>query len=110
MGSDLQSIEQKVSKGIQGLNNQPPGTNPPVQQASNSPRLTLGPIVLQPSGQPGSQAFGPQFSPPGLSLGPITLEPAKGATPWTTVPPSPPPQLQMPTPENQFVLPPGEGR
>ena len=120
MGSDLQNLEQKVSKGIQDFNNQPPGanppgTNPPAQQTNNPPRFSLGPIVLQPSGQPGSQQFGPQTSPPGLSLGPITLEPPRGTTPWSTVPPSPPPQLQLQTPDNQFSLPlgnppPGEGR
>lgn len=115
MGSDLQNLEHKVSKGIQDFNNQPPGTNPPAPQANNVPRLSLGPIVLQPSGQPGNQPSGQQYSPPGLSLGPITLEPAKGATPWTQAPPSPPPQLQLQTPDNQFTLPlsappPGEGR
>ncbi len=107
VGSDLQRLEQKVSKGIQDLQaptgNNPPGTNPPgnyppgnyplggnppAGQANNMPRLSFGPLTVQPSGQ----------SP----TGPI-------------LPPAGPPQLQLQTPDYQFTLPltsppPGEGR
>jgi hypothetical protein len=98
MGTDLQRLEQKVSKGIQDFNSQQPGANPPGNftpgnnpppgQANNVPRLNLGPITVQPSGQ----------SP----TGPI-------ASPGQ-------PQIQMQTPDFQFTLPltspppAGEGR
>lgn len=100
VGSDLQRLEQKVSKGIQGLQSpsgtNPPGTNPtnlysPPGQSNNVPRLSFGPLTVQPSGQ----------SP----TGPI-------------LPPAGQPQLQLQTPDYQFTLPlsgppagaPGEGR
>jgi hypothetical protein len=111
MGSDLQNLEQKVSKQIQDLNNQPPGGNPPAQQGNNPPRLFLGPLPLQPS-QPGGQPGGPQSGMPTLSLGPISLQPSEG----TPAPPTAPLPAQTPiTPDYQLGLPlgvppPGEGR
>ena len=107
VGSDLQRLEQKVSKGIQDLQtptgNNPPGaspagnypagnyplgSNPPAGQTNSMPRLSFGPLSVQSSGQ----------SP----TGPI-------------LPPAGQPQLQLQTPDYQFTLPlsgppPGEGR
>jgi hypothetical protein len=107
MGSDLQHLEQKVSKGIQDLNNPPPGGNPPAQQGTAPPRFSLGPMLTQPGGQ--------QSGIPSLSLGPITLQPSTGAAAWPAAPSFSPPQPQPQTPDNQFTMPlgpppPGEGR
>jgi hypothetical protein len=92
VGTDLQRLEQKVSKGIQDFNapqpgNNQPGANPPAGQANTMPRLNFGPMTVQPSGQ----------------------------SPSGPIPPSGQPQLQLQTPDYQFTLPltsppPGEGR
>jgi hypothetical protein len=108
VGSDLQSLEQKVSKGIQDFNSQPPAPAAPNGQASSPPRLSLGPLTLQPSGQPDTQPNNPQSGIPSLSLGPLTLQPSGQA-------PAAQPQLRLQTPDYQFTLPlssppPGEGR
>jgi len=97
MGSDLQSVEQKVSKGIQDFNNPPPGNNPPTGQPGNAPRLSLGPLSIQPSGN-GAQPAAGQSGIPSMSLGPITLQPSEQA-------PAAQPQIRLQTPDYQFTLP-----
>jgi hypothetical protein len=99
LGADLQKLEQKVSKGIQDFNTpqpanplggNPAGNYPPQGQANTMPRLSLGPLTIQPSGQ----------------------------APAGQLPLSGQPQFQYQTPDYQFTLPltspaptvPGEGR
>jgi hypothetical protein len=69
--------------------NYPPGSYPPAGQANAVPRLSLGPILMQPT--------------------------APNDAPLTNPPPVVQPQLQLQTPNYQFTLPlsgpmPGEGR
>ncbi len=97
MGSDLQRVEQKVSKGIQDFNNPPPGNNPPAEQPGNAPRLSLGPLSIQPSVN-GAQPAAGQAGIPSMSLGPITLQPSEQA-------PAAQPQIRLQTPDYQFTLP-----
>jgi hypothetical protein len=109
MGADLQKLEQRVSKGIQNLNapqpgNNPPGTNPP----GTNPLGTNPPYGYPPAGQANTM--------PRLSLGPVLVQPTG---PYDNPQPNPQPivtpQLQLQTPDYQFTLPlssppPGEGR
>jgi len=57
VGSDLQKFEQNVAKRIQDINNQPQSSTPaPLSgQPLLAPGLSLGPISVQPSGQPAGQ-------------------------------------------------------
>jgi hypothetical protein len=115
MGTDLQRLEQKVSQRLQNLNNSPPGANPPAGQTSNMPRLSLGPLSMQPTAQADGQPGGSQPSIPALSLGPLTLQPSGQAPAGYTAPPTSQPQIHLQTQDYQFTLPltsppPGEGR
>jgi hypothetical protein len=115
MGNDLQRLEQKVSKGIQDFNNQPPGPGAPNNPTNSQPRLSLGPVSFEPAGQFNNQPTSLQSGVPSLSLGPITVQPVE-QTPAGQIAPSPgQPQLRLQTPDYQFTLPlsappPGEGR
>ncbi len=90
MGADLRTFERKVAKGIQDIDNQPPGSAPTASSGRKpvAPGLNLGPISVQPSGQP--------------------IEPSNGQ-------PAGQPQLRLQTEGFDFTVPPvtpppGEGR
>ncbi|MGO9114493.1 MAG: hypothetical protein ACLP9L_35195 [Thermoguttaceae bacterium] len=116
MGSDLQTFERKVAKRIQDINNQPQGNtqSPPSGQQPVAPRLSFGPISVQPSGQ-GMQSTNGQPAAQSWSAGPYSVQP-----PSQPVGPSKgqlmdPPQLRLQTQDYQFSVPlgpppPGEGR
>ncbi len=110
MGSDLHTLEQKVAKQIQDINNQPQGSTPtpPSGRQSTAPRLNFGPISVQPSGQPFPPTNG-QTAVPGWPVGPISVQPSS--------PPVEPPSGQPAgqSPDYQFTVPlgmppAGEGR
>ena len=105
VGSDLQRLEQKVSKGIQDFSAPQPGSNPPGNNPpGNYPPGTYG--YPPPAGQTNIM--------PRLSFGPLTVQPS-GQLPTGPLPPAGPPQLPLQTPDYQFAPPltsppPGEGR
>ena len=111
VGSDLQRLEQKVSKGIQDVNAPQGGTNPP----GNNPPGGYPPGTYPPGNYPlGNPPAGQANNVPRLSFGPLTVQPS-GQSPTGPLPPVGPPQLQLQTPDYQFNLPlssppPGEGR
>jgi hypothetical protein len=65
MGSDLRKFEQKVAKDIQDIDNQPQGDakTPSSGKKPVAPGLNLGPISVQPSGQPAEPSNGQPASP-----------------------------------------------
>jgi hypothetical protein len=103
MGTDLQSFEQRVNKGIQDLKNPANSASPPAGQPNGIPGFSLGPVTVQPNGQAYNQP-GTQSGAPGLSFGPITFQPS-GQGPAPAAPPSGPPQFQIQTPDYQFTAP-----
>ncbi len=110
--SDVQKVEQNLSKRFQEMNNQPQGNAaaPLSGQQPATPRLNFGPVSLQPSGQPIGPPSG-QPTGPVLSFGPFSLQPPS----QPVAPPSAQPTGQPPTQDFQFsvplgVPPPGEGR
>ena len=110
--SDLQTAEQNLSKRIQDINNRPQGSNqgPASGQPAIAPRLNLGPISVQPSGQPEPSGNGPSGS-PSFSLGPLSVQPSGPSNAL----PAGPPQMRLQTQDYQFSVPlgpppAGEGR
>ena len=112
VGSDLQKFEQNVAKRIQSINNQPQSnaTAPPSGQQLVAPGLNLGPISVQPIGQPVGPPSG-QPEGPAWSVGPISVQPAGPPSGQ----PEGQPQIRLQTQDYQFSVPlgappPGEGR
>ena len=116
VGSDLQRLQQKVSKGIQDFNAPQSGTNLPGNNPPGAyPPGNYPPGAYPPGNYPlGNPSAGQANNMPRLSFGPMTVQPS-GQLPTGPVPPAGPPQLQLQTPDYQFNLPlssppPGEGR
>jgi hypothetical protein len=102
MGGDLQRLEQKVDSSIKELKDTPPNTNPSAPQQNTSPRLSFGPITVQPTVRFDGQPSGTQPSMPGMSYGPPPASPPPMTPPTQDYQYTPAPPISMP--------PPGEGR
>ncbi len=103
MGADLQNFEQKVARGIQNINKQPPanGAVPLQGQQAATPGLSVGPVSLQPSAPPEGQPNGQ----PAWSLGGFSVQPQSQPAAPAGYAPAGPPQLRVQTQDFQFNVP-----
>ncbi len=118
MGSDLQHLQQKMSKGIQDLN-PPPGGNPSAPQGTGHPlagppRFSLGPMLARRRASPVHSRMGSNLAFRACRWGRSRCNRPPARTAGPVAPLSSPPQFPLATPDYQYTPAaaplPGEGR